>query len=77
MACGSLAGIECRAETPRPAHVGTGKWTHVAERLGSDRGATGAFLEPETEYKLEVIAVEDSGNKTITETGLFETDAAD
>ncbi|MDJ0976395.1 MAG: fibronectin type III domain-containing protein [Planctomycetota bacterium] len=37
----------------------------------------GAFLEPETEYKLEVIAVEDSGNKTITETGLFETDAAD
>lgn len=36
-----------------------------------------AFLEPETEYKLEVIAVEASGNKTITESGLFETDAAD
>ncbi len=26
------------------------------------------FLEPDTEYKLEVIAVEESGNKTITET---------
>jgi hypothetical protein len=36
----------------------------------------GQFLEPETEYKLEVIAVEESGNKTITETGLFETDSA-
>ncbi len=34
------------------------------------------FLEPDTEYKLEVIAVEESGNKTITETGLFETDSA-
>jgi len=35
----------------------------------------GAFLEPETEYKLEVIAQEESGNRTITETGLFETDS--
>ncbi|MHC4939650.1 MAG: fibronectin type III domain-containing protein [Planctomycetota bacterium] len=34
----------------------------------------GAFLEPGTEYKLEVIAQEESGNRTITETGLFETD---
>jgi hypothetical protein len=33
------------------------------------------FLEPDTEYKLEVIAVEESGNKTITETGLFTTDS--
>ena len=34
----------------------------------------GDFLEAETEYKLEVIAQEESGNRTITETGLFETD---
>jgi len=34
----------------------------------------GEFLEANTEYKLEVIAVEESGNKTITETdGLFTT----
>ena len=33
------------------------------------------FLEPDTEYKLEVIAVEESGNKTITEAGLFTTDS--
>ena len=32
------------------------------------------FLEAETEYKIEVIAQEESGNRTITETGLFETD---
>jgi hypothetical protein len=32
------------------------------------------FLEPDTEYKLEVIAVEESGNKTITEEGTFTTD---
>jgi hypothetical protein len=35
-----------------------------------------AFLEPDTEYKLEVIAVEESGNKTISETDLFTTTAA-
>ncbi len=34
------------------------------------------FLEPDTEYKLEVIAVEESGNKTITEEGAFMTDSA-
>ncbi|MHC4952669.1 MAG: hypothetical protein ACYTGZ_02170 [Planctomycetota bacterium] len=34
----------------------------------------GSFLESETEYKLEIIAQEESGNRTITETGLFETD---
>ena len=34
-----------------------------------------AFLEPDTEYKLEVIAQEESGNRTITETGLFTTDS--
>lgn len=33
------------------------------------------FLEPSTEYKLEVIAVEEGGNRTITETGVFTTDA--
>jgi hypothetical protein len=33
------------------------------------------FLEPDTEYKLEVIAVEESGNKTITEEGTFTTDS--
>ena len=33
----------------------------------------GEFLEPETEYKLEVIAQEESGNRTIAETGAFET----
>ena len=32
------------------------------------------FLEPDTEYKLEVIAQEESGNRTITETGPFTTD---
>jgi len=32
------------------------------------------FLEPGTEYKLEVIAQEESGNRTITETGPFMTD---
>ncbi len=31
------------------------------------------FLEPDTEYKLEVIAQEESGNRTITETGTFTT----
>ena len=35
----------------------------------------GQFLEPETEYKIEIIAQEESGNRTITETGLFETDS--
>jgi hypothetical protein len=34
------------------------------------------FLEPDTEYKLEVIAQEESGNRTISETGLFTTDSA-
>lgn len=34
----------------------------------------GEFLEPDTEYKLEVIAQEESGNRTITETGTFMTD---
>ena len=34
----------------------------------------GEFLEPDTEYKLEVIAQEESGNRTITETGTFTTD---
>ena len=34
----------------------------------------GEFLEPDTEYKLEVIAQEESGNRTITETGGFTTD---
>jgi hypothetical protein len=33
------------------------------------------FLEPETEYKLEVIAEEEGGNRTITETTAFTTDA--
>ena len=34
-----------------------------------------AFLEPDTEYKLEVIAQEESGNRTITEeAGFFTTD---
>jgi hypothetical protein len=32
------------------------------------------FLEPDTEYKLEIIAQEESGNRTITETGTFTTD---
>ncbi|MEN8150972.1 MAG: hypothetical protein ABFS86_14215 [Planctomycetota bacterium] len=32
------------------------------------------FLEPDTEYKLEVIAQEESGNRTITEEGSFLTD---
>jgi hypothetical protein len=32
-----------------------------------------AFLEPDTEYKLEVIAQEESGNRTITEEGSFTT----
>jgi hypothetical protein len=32
------------------------------------------FLEPDTEYKLEVIAQEESGNRTITEEGSFTTD---
>jgi hypothetical protein len=32
------------------------------------------FLEPDTEYKLEVIAQEESGNRTISETGPFTTD---
>jgi hypothetical protein len=31
------------------------------------------FLEPDTEYKLEVIAQEESGNRTISETGPFTT----
>ena len=34
------------------------------------------FLEPSTEYKLEVIAEERGGNRTITETDAFTTDAA-
>ena len=34
-----------------------------------------AFLEPDTEYKLEVIAQEESGNRTIAETGTFTTDS--
>jgi hypothetical protein len=34
----------------------------------------GEFLEPLTEYKLEVIAQEESGNRTITEEGTFTTD---
>ncbi len=33
------------------------------------------FLEPDTEYKLEVIAQEESGNRTITESGTFTTDS--
>ena len=33
------------------------------------------FLEPDTVYKLEVIAQEESGNRTITETGPFTTDS--
>ena len=33
----------------------------------------GEFLEPNTEYKLEVIAQEESGNRTITESEDFET----
>jgi len=32
------------------------------------------FLEAHTEYKMEVIAVEEGGNKTITESGKFTTD---
>jgi len=36
----------------------------------------GEFLEPDTEYKLEIIAQEESGNRTITETGAFTTDTA-
>jgi len=36
----------------------------------------GEFLEPDTEYKLEIIAQEESGNRTITETGGFSTDDA-
>jgi len=32
------------------------------------------FLEPGTEYKLEVIAQEETGNRTITETGTFMTE---
>ncbi|MHC4469391.1 MAG: fibronectin type III domain-containing protein [Planctomycetota bacterium] len=35
----------------------------------------GEFLEPDTEYKLEVIVTEESGNRTIAETGAFTTDA--
>lgn len=35
------------------------------------------FLEPDTEYKLEVIAQEESGNRTITETGEFTTTSDD
>ncbi len=31
----------------------------------------GEFLEPDTEYKLEVIAQEESGNRSITEEGSF------
>lgn len=34
----------------------------------------GEFLEPDTEYKLEIIAQEESGNRTITEEGSFLTD---
>ncbi len=34
-----------------------------------------SFLEPDTEYKLEVIAQEEGGNRTITETGTFTTDS--
>jgi hypothetical protein len=33
-----------------------------------------SFLEPDTEYKIEVIAVLEEGNRTITETGAFSTD---
>lgn len=33
------------------------------------------FLDPNTGYKLEVIAQEESGNRTITETGTFTTDS--
>ena len=36
----------------------------------------GEFLEPDTSYKLEIIAQEASGNRTITETGFFTTDSA-
>ena len=32
------------------------------------------FLEPDTDYKLEVIAQEESGNRTITEEATFTTD---
>ena len=35
----------------------------------------GEFLEEDTEYKLEVIAQEESGNRTITEEGSFTTDS--
>lgn len=34
------------------------------------------FLEPDTEYKLEVIVQEESGNRTIAEEGSFMTDSA-
>jgi hypothetical protein len=34
-----------------------------------------AFLEPDTEYKLEVIAEEESGNRTAAESGTFTTDS--
>ena len=34
------------------------------------------FLEPDTEYKLEVIVQEESGNRTIAEEGSFVTDSA-
>jgi hypothetical protein len=33
------------------------------------------FLEPATAYKLEVIAVEEGGNRTIAESGTFTTDS--
>jgi hypothetical protein len=36
----------------------------------------GEFLEPDTEYKLEIIAQEESGNRTITETEAFSTDSS-
>ena len=36
-------------------------------------GIPAAFLEPGTEYKFEVIAVSEAGNKTITESGIFST----
>lgn len=35
-----------------------------------------AFLEPDTEYKVEVIAVLEGGNRTITESGTFTTNSA-
>lgn len=37
----------------------------------------GEFLEPDTEYKLEIIVQEESGNRTIAETGLFTTDSGE